>query len=160
MTVDEQRDLFLKYAWGFMHTWYSWGGDDPSGFDCSGLVIECCQAVGLLGPGDWRARDLCDRWVGAGCRVGQPERGCIVFWLDRPVPVGDAYHVEICLNDKIAMGAKGGGSSVTTKGVAIARNAFVKPRPLPEITQSLIYSPDNPLTDEATMVFVDVFNNR
>jgi len=159
MTTEEKRNLFMKYAWAFVGTWYSWGGDDPSGFDCSGLLIECCQAVGLLGSGDWRARDLCNKWAGAGCRVEKPYRGCVVFWLDNPLPVGNAYHVEICLNDELALGAKGGGSSVTTKGVAIARNAFVKVRPIPQITQSLVASPDNPLTDDAKIVFMDIFKH-
>ena len=83
----------------------------------------------------------------------------MVFWLDNPLPVGDAYHVEICLNDELALGAKGGGSSVTTKGVAIARNAFVKVRPIPQITQSLVASPDNPLTNDAKIVFMDIFKH-
>ena len=33
MTIDEKRNLFLQYAWGFVGTWYSWGGDDPSNIE-------------------------------------------------------------------------------------------------------------------------------
>jgi cell wall-associated NlpC family hydrolase len=38
------RIVALEYAWTFLGTWYSWGGDDPSGIDCSGFTGEVMQA--------------------------------------------------------------------------------------------------------------------
>ena len=39
---------FLQTALAYLGTPYVWGGDDPSGFDCSGFVIECLKSAGLL----------------------------------------------------------------------------------------------------------------
>lgn len=32
------RGELVRYAWSTLGTHYAWGGTDPSGFDCSGLV--------------------------------------------------------------------------------------------------------------------------
>ena len=39
---------FLKSALSYLGTPYIWGGDDPSGFDCSGFVVECLKTAGFL----------------------------------------------------------------------------------------------------------------
>jgi len=39
---------FLQSALSYLGTPYVWGGDDPSGFDCSGFVIECLKSAGIL----------------------------------------------------------------------------------------------------------------
>ena len=38
----------MATALSYRGTPYVWGGDDPSGFDCSGFVLECLKSVGLL----------------------------------------------------------------------------------------------------------------
>ena len=51
-----------KMAW-YISKWigkpYIWGGDDFSGFDCSGLIHEALQAAGLENRGyDCTANEL------------------------------------------------------------------------------------------------------
>ena len=46
--IAKPRGWFIKTALSNLGTHDIWGGDDPSGFDCSGFVIECLKAVGLL----------------------------------------------------------------------------------------------------------------
>ena len=46
--TDFLRTSAVDYIKRFIGRPYSWGGDDPmSGFDCSGLIHETLQAVGL-----------------------------------------------------------------------------------------------------------------
>lgn len=127
MEEKEKRGTFLKIAWEFLGRPYRWGGDDPmSGFDCSGLVVECLKSVGLLPrAGDWTAQGLRTRF--ADREVQGPFSGCLVFWL---LPSGKAMHVEICLNDELAIGASGGGSKTITNQDAINQNAYIKVRPI------------------------------
>jgi len=129
MTPDEKRHFFVGYAMRFLGTWYSWGGNDPmAGFDCSGFVIECLQAVGKFPRGDDTTADgLMRKYDAVGCKVSEPDVGVILFYLDS---LGRAYHVEICLNDELSIGAKNGGSRCITKADAISMDAFIKVRPI------------------------------
>jgi len=44
-----RRELALKYLWHWLGIQYSYGGDDAiEGWDCSGMVIEVLQSVGIL----------------------------------------------------------------------------------------------------------------
>lgn len=120
------RELFVDYAWKFIGTFYIWGGDDPSGFDCSGLVVECLKAVGQLPrSGDWTAEAIWQRF--ANQRVAEPSKGCLVLWKNAE---GRAIHVEICINKQLSLGASGGGSRTLTVQDAIDQNAFIKIRPM------------------------------
>jgi len=128
----DDRELFLWYAKTFLGKWYKWGGDDPSGFDCSGLVLECCQAIGWVNANtDLTADNMWVRWKDYA--VVDPIPGCLVFWLNT---AGKAVHVEICLRGRtpygqaLAIGAKGGGSTTHTVDDAIKQNAFIKVRPI------------------------------
>ena len=47
----DKRELFVDVLWNYLGTWYSWGGDDPEGFDCSGLVVEGLKSVGMIPRG-------------------------------------------------------------------------------------------------------------
>jgi cell wall-associated NlpC family hydrolase len=127
MEETERRDIFIKIAWEFLGRPYRWGGDDPmAGFDCSGLVVECLKSVGRL-PwiGDWTAQGLRARFTDR--EVPGPCRGCLVFWVNED---GRAVHVEICLNDALAIGASGGGRVTRTGQDAIEQNAYIKVRPI------------------------------
>lgn len=120
-----KRDFAIAYAKNWLGSWYKWGGDDPSGMDCSGFMIEILKAVGLF-P---RKRDA----TAAGLytmfkhhAVKHPYRGCLVFWHNSN---GKIIHVEMLVNTELAIGASGGGSSTTTVEAAIKHNAFIKIRP-------------------------------
>ena len=121
------RSKAVEYAWTFLGLPYIWGGDDPvRGFDCSGLVVEVLQAVGLLPhKSDLTANGLYLRY--AQRRVEQGYAGCLVFWFS---PAGLATHVELMVDDYHTIGASGGGSSTTSPQAAVDQNAFVKMRPL------------------------------
>lgn len=127
--MPSDREIMMQIAWTHMGTWYKWGGDDPSGFDCSGLAMECLQSVGLVGSKeDMTAQGMWTRFaLEQNKQVANPYEGCLVFWQD---DLGNAIHVEICINEQLAIGAKGGGSFVRTVEDAIERNAFIKVRPI------------------------------
>lgn len=127
MNEQEQRYWVLWIAKRYYGLWYTWGGDDPSGFDCSGLVVEALKSVGSLPrSGDWTASDL---WYRYPVGPANPKAGDLVFW-DNLKPVKKIVHVEICLNDDLSIGASGGGSFVKTKADAEKHNAFIKIRPM------------------------------
>ena len=66
------RSVATKVAWHYLGTPYIWGGDDFSGFDCSGFVIEILKSVGILPrDGDWTAAMLKSRDIkeGKGFRI-------------------------------------------------------------------------------------------
>jgi len=120
------RALAVEYAWHWIGTPYVWGGDDFSGYDCSGLVVEILQGVGRLAHGrDYSADALLA--IFRPNAVAQPYAGCLKFWLD---PSGRAVHVELVIDEGHTIGASGGGSLTTTPAEAVKQNAFVKLRPL------------------------------
>ena len=123
-----ERDAALDYVMRFVGTWYRWGGDDPSGFDCSGLVVEYLKSIGLMERGaDLTARGIWELLYFR--RHEQRSAGGLVFYATGPEP-GSVCHVEIILDDKCQLGASGGGSRVRTVEDAIAQNAFIKRRPI------------------------------
>jgi cell wall-associated NlpC family hydrolase len=117
------RETAIKVAWSFLGTPYRWGGDDPTGFDCSGFCIEILKSVGKLPRrGDWTAAMLFDKFS----RSVGPGPGRLVFWKNNR---GRIIHVEFCLDATLSIGASGGGSRTQTPGDAARQNAYVKIRP-------------------------------
>lgn len=126
--MSTQREDFVSYALIWLGSWYKWGGDDPSGFDCSGFVIECLKAWGKFPrKQDTTANLLKARFMDRIAHAPDILPGTLVFWLS---PQGRAYHVEICINDWQSIGASGGGSNTKTMSDAIRDNAFIKIRPI------------------------------
>lgn len=142
MPEAQRRQRVLKIAWSYYGAWYKWGGDDPSGFDCSGLVIECLKATGdLPRKGDWTAQMLFDKF--AVVPHDQARGGDLVFWSNS---AGHIIHVEIVLDQWTSMGASGGGSRTRSTLVeyklladdrivpvetdAMKQNAYIKSRPI------------------------------
>lgn len=117
---------FLMIALRYLGTPYIWGGDDPSGFDCSGFVIECLKSTGFVDEHfDSTADGLLHKY--ADKIVPDPSEGALMFFLDAS---GKAYHVVICLDDKFQIGASGGGSGDTVPTASWRDNAYVKIRPI------------------------------
>jgi cell wall-associated NlpC family hydrolase len=112
-----------KIAWESVGTFYRWGGDDPSGFDCSGLIVEILKSVGLIGRDtDYTANGLSKMFT----EVGNPSNGCLIFWGNG----SKITHVEFCIDEFHTIGASGGGSKTITQQDAIDQNAYIKVRPI------------------------------
>lgn len=133
MTSRNLRSLALMLWERELGTPYRWGGDDPvEGFDCSGLVIEGLQAVGILkDPGDWTADALAQRFADRRVYPDQElQPGCLLFWANS---LGRITHVEIVwhvVGERVlCIGARGGGSRTETRQDAADQNAYVKVRP-------------------------------
>jgi cell wall-associated NlpC family hydrolase len=119
-----QLELALKVAWTYVGKFYKWGGDDPSGFDCSGLCIEILKSAGLLPRKfDTTAHGLSNKFN----EVTKPVAGCLIFWGSPRIT-----HVEFCIDENHTIGASGGGSKTITEADAIRHNAYVKVRPIRE----------------------------
>lgn len=116
-----KKNIATQIAWSYIGKFYKWGGDDPSGFDCSGFVIEILKSIGLFERGkDTTARGLSKMYQ----KVAKPNEGCLVFYGD---PI---IHVEYCIDSDLSIGASGGGSKTNTLKDAIKQNAFIKIRPI------------------------------
>lgn len=119
-------ELAIKVAWTFVGTFYRWGGDDPAGFDCSGLVMEILASVGKVPRySDYAASNI--YYNLREFKVDKPEAGCLIFWGK---DIGHITHVEFCIDNEHTIGASGGGSSTTSVEAAIKQNAYVKVRPI------------------------------
>jgi len=122
-----KRELALKYIWSWLGTPYSYGGDDFSSFDCSGIVIEILQSVGILPHKfDDTAHGLYLKFKDNLVEGDKIRPGCLIFWFKN----GKARHVMIIYSPGYAIGACGGGSDTKTTKDAIRDNAFVKLRPI------------------------------
>ena len=126
MRNEAKRDLVLKIAFSYLGTPYTWGGDDFSSFDCSGIVVEVLKSVGALPrKGDYTAAAL---WHKFPIKPANGKAGDLVFWANQPG--GKIIHIEIMVNDDLAIGASGGGRNTKTRQDAIKHNAFIKIRPI------------------------------
>ena len=122
-----KRELAVKYLWHWLGIQYSYGGDDFSSMDCSGLVIEVLQSVGILPHQyDNTAHGLYLKYKDNLVEGDKVRPGCLVFWFKN----GKARHVMMIYSYGYVIGACGGGSDTKTTKDAIRDNAFVKLRPI------------------------------
>lgn len=126
-TLGNGQDVVLELAWTLWGTEYIWGGDDPSGFDCSGMVLELLQSVGAYPRGqDTTANGLMHKY--RAIKRGDVTPTDLVFWVNAN---GKAYHVGMVIApNHLYIGAEGGGSSTKTLADAHKRNAYIKIRPI------------------------------
>jgi cell wall-associated NlpC family hydrolase len=117
-----------RVIWAFIGKWYKWGGDDPAGFDCSGLMVEVLKSIGLMRrKEDLNARGLRSRFEAQ--TVPAARAGCLVFFATGSDPKA-ITHVELAINEELCIGASGGGSKTLTEADASAQNAYIKVRPI------------------------------
>ena len=125
------RDLAVKYLWEWIGTKYHYGGDDSIiGFDCSGLIVEVLQAVGILEGANQNYRD----WTAHGLylkfkdhKPSDPvQDGSLIFWFRN----GKAIHVGMVIESDYCISSASGNEDTTTTEEAIKQNAFVKLRPI------------------------------
>jgi hypothetical protein len=76
-TVPTLRDRLVEVSLQAIGTRYHWGGDDPSGFDCSGLVSFVYKEVAGV---DLPRRAQDQRSVGEVIKTAQMEPGDLVFF--------------------------------------------------------------------------------
>ncbi|MFB6088919.1 MAG: C40 family peptidase [Candidatus Aenigmatarchaeota archaeon] len=122
-----ERQMATRIAYHYIGKWYKWGGDDPSGFDCSRFTGELLKSVGLL-PRGRPAPTAQGQWNHFyKFRVKRPYEGCLVFFGKDS---NNVSHVEYCVSSKYAIGSSGGGSNTNNIQDAIKHNAFIKQRPI------------------------------
>lgn len=120
----------VEYALKFLGRPYVWGGDGSGkfggGFDCSGLVVECLQAFGVV-EGDFIAQALYKKLLAMGW-VKVPRdlvnAADVLFWGKNEAAV---THVSLAANDEQHVEAGGGGSKCKTAEIS---TGMVRLRPI------------------------------
>ena len=121
-------DYLINYLMLFVGTPYMWAGKNPViGFDCSGLICEGLMATGLLPFGSvLSSQQLYDHF-----KAAKPEpiaaRGNLAFFGKDAKSI---EHVGLVIGDGLMVEAGGGDHTVTDRGKASDKNAFVKVRPI------------------------------
>ncbi len=119
-----------EYALKFIGCPYVWQGDGSGkyggGFDCSGLVVECLQALGIIAT-DFTAQGLFQRlselgWVNIPKGLETADDLC--FWGKSTASI---THVSIAIGDGLMVEAGGGGSKCKTPATS---TGLVRVRPL------------------------------
>lgn len=120
--ADFLRSRAVDYIQKWINTPYVWGG-----IDCSGLVLEALQSVGLISSGeDYTAHSLYLKLKVTHKVTDRPVFGALAFWFRD----GRAIHVAMLVNELQVCEAGGGDESVKTEDDARRRNAYVRIRPL------------------------------
>lgn len=122
----------VEYAKCFIGRPYIWAGNGSGkcdgGFDCSGLVVECLQAVGVLANGsDYSAKALYKHLLDHGwvkVHRGFETASDLCFWGKAE---GSITHVSIVIGPRQQLEAGGGGSGSKTAGTS---TGMVRVRPL------------------------------
>ena len=137
MMHTNSKKWFIQTALSHQGQFYSWAGDDPNGFDCSGFVIECLKTTGFI-KGKWTDFTADGLWhLLKEYSTVQPCEGVIVFYFKKN---DIATHVGICLDDEYCISADGGGKKTKTKADAIRDNAFIKIRPIDKRKEARRYA--------------------
>ena len=112
----------LRVARNLIGVPYVWGGQDPTyGLDCSGFIVHCLRAVGLLRPkDDLTAQQLADLCVEVTDKALQPAD--LVFYGRDWESV---THVVLAIGLDYVMGATRGDSSCTSPDIARRKKAAI-----------------------------------
>jgi len=124
--LNADKRIFMSVAVSHLGEPYLWGGDDPVGWDCSGLVLECLKSVDRWPENKDATADGIKNSFTVNKFTNKPDTGVIVFFCDDDQR---AYHVAICLYPNRIIEAGGGDHTVTTPEIASQKNAYVRVRP-------------------------------
>ena len=125
--LPSQVDILVNYAKSFIGLPYIWGGNNPiDGFDCSGFVLECLKAVGVLRGGDRASMSIHNELKEIGLASGI-EKGAILFFGKDENSI---THTAIAISEHLMIEAGGGNSTTKTPEDAAKKNAFVRIRPI------------------------------
>ena len=121
-----KREYVRAEAVEYLKAWigkpYIWGGDDFSGFDCSGLTVENLQAHGLIDRGDdYAAEGLRQKY--SPYVVSEPYAGCLALFINSQ---NRASHVAMCMDRSFIIHASGGGSPKFDVGKEILKDHILK----------------------------------
>lgn len=121
-----------EYALKFVGRPYIWGGDGSGkcagGFDCSGLVLECLWALGILPQIDMTAQGIYDIlynqliWSMPG--KGKEKADDLLFFGKDDKHI---THVAIAIGNGLMVEAGGGGSKCKTPATS---TGMVRVRPI------------------------------
>ncbi|MGL4850368.1 MAG: SH3 domain-containing protein [Clostridium sp.] len=113
VTPAQKINQIINYGEQFIGTPYEWGGESPSGFDCSGLVQYVFAHNGINLPRTTEAQQQC----GVPVAPGDLEPGDLVFWGE------PAYHVAIYIGNGQILVAPHTGTTVTIMNLYPYTNA-------------------------------------
>jgi cell wall-associated NlpC family hydrolase len=124
-TVEQALNAQLQRLLG---TPYRWGGSSPlAGLDCSGLIVELGQSVGLFPPGfDINAEGLRTRFP-ALANPAEARFGDLAIYGAAGKP---ASHVAFCISPSLMIEAGGGDSSTVSLERASEQGACIRVRPI------------------------------
>ena len=118
-------DILKQYAMSFVGKPYRWGGNNPiTSFDCSGLVNELLDSVGLKPKGDYTAQMLFNYFDPISERNSY-KIGALAFYGESVTKIN---HVAFLLDNYRILEAGGGSSSTITVDDAAKQNAFIRIR--------------------------------
>lgn len=132
-----RMQLLINTAMSYVNTPYKWGGDDPSGIDCSGLVQEILASIGEDPKGDQTAQKLFEYFEKNG-RVffnhfetisDADSLGALAFYGKNRDTIKHVGFI-VGLNPLRMVEAGGGGRHIRTIKDAIKHNAYVRVRPV------------------------------
>lgn len=125
--MDKKTNTY-NLAMSFLNKPYMWGGKNPIyGMDCSGLVCELLQSLGMLkGNEEYNAQSLYAALLKKAKESTFPEFGSLIFFGKDFQSIS---HVGFGLNAFQMIEAGGGDATTINMNIAEKMNAYVKIRP-------------------------------
>lgn len=138
-STSNDRTKIVDYAKTLLGTWYEYGGDCIAnssayyGLDCSHFTYEVLKKYGYMDS--YRTAANQATWA-TPINRSDLKPGDLVFYKNSS---GVVEHVTLYIGNDQIIGANGGNSSVTTKQIAIDKDAKVKIASLDYDTRTKTY---------------------